>query len=833
MVDTSLNTVSILGLILSVAFLEGHLITDLVLEDCAEPSCKGRCFQERFNASANVFQCRCDLNCSVYQDCCYDYNETCTHIQASTEPLEIQPNTDLEILLINEHLTCNSLIIIHNVRRAHYWMIGKCPKNYPQDKLKMRCEDVEAHPYSKVPVTAAVTKRHFRNIYCAFCHEGISFRRSKYIFWKSDIFCKDNYSQVTFSDISKKLENGKCSVRLVLPNDMHNLRSCLPLSVSQACHNHTGLTSSDCQSHQRVVWHPTSHRLFKNPSCASCEGIAGKISSGVHNCVQKYRISSFWPSTGGVMFNFDFSGATLNSDGRVLVPHIQSCKIDEVYDEVFDLCSRLYCPSGFAPINGNCVTRRKMHEGSFIISIGYNDSGNVNDTEKLVQRLETELSYYSSSWHTRKQKDYLIHIRFRSNFSVSILLTSVMEVITQFGIGTSDSIINLMFGTSGSCRNITRIESTSDFLEFMANKSDNVNFRAILIPIENQSVEICYHRTMPNCTSIKYEEGQFSVHNDTVQISDSGQLYSEDEFVIYKNSVYICRNLSRYYTDMLWEKFFSVTIDSTLSAVVVGVSITSCLMTLLAYLVLPHLRNGPGKIIMSMTLSLLLAQSFGRIFQLLTDPTNCSIFGAITHSLWLSVFLWTSVMMVDIARSMRISGQTVTATTKYVIYAAMAWLLPALVVALLSTLDGLDVAYFGYGYSYGNNCWIIDPNLAFYTVGIPMILCMIINTIGFIIIIAALIPKAKVLGKTVLMSRKRQLAKIFFKLSMINGGTWFILLLANLTQLEFMWYLNVLFNGLSGLYIFLSFVCNKKVLTALKEKCLLRSRSQTLYTTHS
>ncbi|KAH9514383.1 hypothetical protein Btru_025064 [Bulinus truncatus] len=53
---------------------------------------------------------------------------------------------------------------------------------------------------------------------------------------------------------------------------------------------------------------------------------------------------------------------------------------------------------------------------------------------------------------------------------------------------------------------------------------------------------------------------------------------------------------------------------------------------------------------------------------------------------------------------------------------------------------------------------------------------------------------------------------IYAKLSSLTGGFWVVTIVAESTDIEVFRYASILLNGLQGVFVFISFICNQRVL---------------------
>ncbi|XP_064614557.1 adhesion G-protein coupled receptor D1-like [Liolophura sinensis] len=260
-----------------------------------------------------------------------------------------------------------------------------------------------------------------------------------------------------------------------------------------------------------------------------------------------------------------------------------------------------------------------------------------------------------------------------------------------------------------------------------------------------------------------------------------------------------------------------------MTVVGLGLSIAGLALTLIVYVTLEKLRTVPGKILMNLTLSLLLAQFF---FAFGTGkmawPNFCTANAVLEHYLWLVSFFWMNVISLDLAKTFMSSsllshddrGRSLLA-----VYSVYSWGLPFLKVTACFLLDILDVVPDNQlKYASIRACFLSGYNGMLYAFVLPLTVIMVVNIICFIGVLLML-TKASSLEKKIQKNRiKRNQHFLLAKLLPITGLTWTFGVVATFSKITFLWNPFIILNSLQGVFVFCAFVLNSRVKRMLKAK---------------
>lgn len=111
-----------------------------------------------YNKNLMFPNCKCDDNCPIYKDCCFDAVKNIT-----TNTTRFHSN-------MVKYMTCLIQQDANRVFSGFNWghqMVLKCPQDFTNSTIKDLCE---LSREKVVPVTSTITNLTYINVFCAFCH---------------------------------------------------------------------------------------------------------------------------------------------------------------------------------------------------------------------------------------------------------------------------------------------------------------------------------------------------------------------------------------------------------------------------------------------------------------------------------------------------------------------------------------------------------------------------------------------------------------------------------------------------------------------------------------
>ncbi|XP_045197991.2 uncharacterized protein LOC123552405 [Mercenaria mercenaria] len=332
-----------------------------------------------------------------------------------------------------------------------------------------------------------------------------------------------------------------------------------------------------------------------------------------------------------------------------------------------------------------------------------------------------------------------------------------------------------------------------------------------------------------NCTFTQLNFSEFKfINNSYLLIFSHRKVYSKEQFHVNGSDVFICLNKTHqclHDCSATNPRFYSDIVEGYMTLVGLTVSILALAITLAVYVAFPQLLNTPGKILVSLIISLLSAQVlFIAAFKAEQLPTLCTILGVLVHYFFLAAFCWMNVIAFDLwmtfSNRFLASGPENKGRKRFAIYSFYAWLLPVAIVCTAVILDfiNIDETFQSFKPEYGKRvCWLSSRySLLLFFAG-PLALCKLFDIVSFIST-AIHISRAKKQGAIATRNKSTCSFLINIKLSLIMGLTWVFAFVANVTNETIVWYLFIIFNSLQGLFIAICFLCTKKVCHLMRDK---------------
>ncbi|CAG5136682.1 unnamed protein product [Candidula unifasciata] len=246
----------------------------------------------------------------------------------------------------------------------------------------------------------------------------------------------------------------------------------------------------------------------------------------------------------------------------------------------------------------------------------------------------------------------------------------------------------------------------------------------------------------------------------------------------------------------------------------ISVSMLSLVLTFLTYVLLSELRNSAGHNIICLCISLFLAQA-SLIVASQIEKTGffCTVSGISIHYFWLNVFCWCFTCSYNMFCVFSAKTRTTRSSSWYKKEMAMKLFFcsaaPALVVSLVI------------------HCSLDSPLLVYITLFTPILGILISNFVFYLISVIEIHNVRKL--QTQKFLSKHESSKsiyIYLKLSTVTGIFWILTLIAEATDIDALRVFAILLNGLQGVFIFVSFVCNKRVLKMYKDQIELNRNSR-------
>lgn len=301
----------------------------------------------------------------------------------------------------------------------------------------------------------------------------------------------------------------------------------------------------------------------------------------------------------------------------------------------------------------------------------------------------------------------------------------------------------------------------------------------------------------------------------TVDGKNQSMIIADDSFSITNESAII--TCARYLpkTAALDDLHSGIQLYITLFGMVF--SIICLLLNTIAHLCIPALQTLPGKIVVSLSLSLMLAQVFFLVSNLFSAyKIACKVIAGLQHYFWLCSFFWMNSYATDIALTFMGMKSNLDNKRKHlIVYSLYAWGLPLCVCLsciLLDVFNGDRIFIYGWENNPSTSCWIQPSSALLYSVAVPLAVVIILNSVSLFIILIIFL-KIKFQTSSVVEDGGNDAAELgkatlilCCQMSFLMGITWVFGLLANIQELEIFWYVYIVCNSCQGFGILMAFI---------------------------
>lgn len=332
------------------------------------------------------------------------------------------------------------------------------------------------------------------------------------------------------------------------------------------------------------------------------------------------------------------------------------------------------------------------------------------------------------------------------------------------------------------------------------------------------------HEEYCNCPiRIHLDPDEYIIVNGTAQVEMYNRTYNSSFYEMEGDYLKICmpdffHQNPEEEAKQLVGKYSTTLMYITLIGL--GISMVCLVLHLIAFVLVPDLRNIPGYCMASLCASLLCGYiSFlvGFDEHIIDSGGPCIAAAVSTHFFFLSSLLWMNVMAYDVLKSLlNATGKLRLKSRKFgfknfYLYCMYSWgiaLLAAIAALVSDKAPGFPEEYKPY---FGHDvCWFRQKKglLVFFAAPVFAVICM--NVIFFVISAYTIICNRMKTDDPDGVLLKRNLV-MYVRLAVIMGLSWVAGLLAATIDAVFLWYIFAIFNTLQGLFIFLAFTCTQKV----------------------
>ena len=743
-------------------------------------------------------------------------------------------------------------------------MIANCSRNWALDETRTRCENAsEIFSFPVEDFLPVVGKNGFtyRNKHCAECNG-----ETRYKSW--DIIVRGSITPPAQYNFEDKLRFVLANEKYILnvgPGVDMSRRYCAGAKYKDSCSNTSHWAFEQCLNGPvETVGHP--FKYFKNKACTSCnrESIYPFFRS-IQSCGNVP-----YPQTFSIVFNADKQiGSTVVQvvtaycpEGLVYDSTFEYCRkgvatdINDTLSDVFSIA--LWFESDAIKVPGHLSSTSNM------------DNTTKNLKSALVRKFalkpnqltafqfyqqDFESTFVVATFHltlTPYQEFILDNENNTSNLNISTKsqkFLGLLKFTTNFTMqsgGYRFPVIKLV-SKQLACFQGRKLQSheyehddiSGNVIQKTTGKVFSKNEYAILGK-SGGNITICRRLVLSGCHNRAFvtlhEHEYFVYKNLTIFHYQTNRTFNFGEYQIIENgslnatnleifqnasfprnsAIAICLPFPRTFNTT--EKIKVLTKSVTdyplriLTMICFSISILFLFILLLTYWMFNELRTLPGLNLMSLAFSMILSQVIWLVGTAnFMNTKTCEILGITEHYLFLVTFMAMSVISYHscIVFSRPFGRLCNNIWTQFVKYASIAWISPAIFIAVCVTLDQTEATFD----IYGTTCWLSTEKAVLYLFILPTAVIMLFNIVTFIKTALALCNNdTKILRR----DRKQNLIACT-KLATLVGFPWLFAFFGVIfPDTEAFEYLFVVFACLQGFYMGVAFVCNKKTIQLYK-----------------
>ena len=324
------------------------------------------------------------------------------------------------------------------------------------------------------------------------------------------------------------------------------------------------------------------------------------------------------------------------------------------------------------------------------------------------------------------------------------------------------------------------------------------------------------------CNRVTVSLSEFNRSDDSIILQSGDVIQLTQAYIVTSSRIHLCLDD---YIDVIEDSNSAVVAQNEslvqeivviLSFVCSIISMVCLLVTIVTYGLLKPLRTVPGKLNVCLCVSLLVAQILQQFtMDLVEYPTACIVFGVLNHLSWLATLFWMNVSSFNMFRIFspgNIRSDINSSLLMYSLYVVgMSVLL--VVVNIVYSYFSFGDENIGYGHAGQPVCYISSIHGRLITFVTPAGAIVLSNIVFLVVTVWRISRTPLPEGSN---STDRNNVLIYIKMSTLTGSCWLFSLFRILTGAYVFEILFILTNASQGLFLMLSFVCNKRVLTLLR-----------------
>ena len=322
------------------------------------------------------------------------------------------------------------------------------------------------------------------------------------------------------------------------------------------------------------------------------------------------------------------------------------------------------------------------------------------------------------------------------------------------------------------------------------------------------------------CPQVSVKNNAFGISWENIRFnfSSEGLSLSYHPFQsLHGNMFQICvRDIPYYITHYRREKSNRPRnlLQPIITIICIGISLICLVLTLITYATFKSLQTVPGLNNMFLISSLFLAQIIllVRQFTIFNEyEAGTIILSVATHFLWLSTFFWLQVcsfhMFLVFTNKAGLESRKKASSKIVVKYAWYAFGIPFGIVVLNMFVSFASSSFKETGYD--KIFTLLTYKTAFIvTFIIPLILVCVTNLVFYAFTLYKIMSCPHIEST----SGNKTHFSVYIKLFSITGLTWILQIIDTFLEVSILSYIVSVLNGLQGLFIFVSYVCNARVI---------------------
>ena len=353
-----------------------------------------------------------------------------------------------------------------------------------------------------------------------------------------------------------------------------------------------------------------------------------------------------------------------------------------------------------------------------------------------------------------------------------------------------------------------------DVIQFIIGK--NIHLKSITAELNLQLTNVTLLEGQRGCIWLVYTKNETEPGNGTMTVVSTGKIYASERFEVLDETVIVCE------TDLGGpgpEEGGSFVL-SVITIICAVISIICLIIRIILQFFISTFRNRPGKLHLQLSIAMLLAYILLLVGSFFSDiPDACTTAATLMAYGFLAAFTWMNVIAVDTWLVFRPSSAFSRSDEKeksLIVHYVLGWGIPLLLVLLSLGMNYSDVNVDFRPEFGGSRCWYTKRYAMLVYFGVPMAISILMN-IFFYIHTAISLRKAFTNEAATTQIQKSHFP-IYVRLFVIMGITWIFGFISAFTDELAAQIIFAILVCLQGLFLFISFVCNKAVLSEIRKK---------------